>query len=82
MVYVLGCATIAAIILGCYAIFNPYLSFVPKDCVEKWTTRERSHGHPYYWKMRYQPEQYIHHTDVYNRPLKQRCYLRTTMYIE
>lgn len=78
----LQCATIAAILAGMYAIFNPYLAFKPKTLCEKWTTRERSHGHPYYWKMRYNPNNYVHHPDVYNRPLKQRCYPRTTMYLE
>ena len=78
--YPLLCTT--AILGAMYAIFNPYLAFKPKTLCEKWTTRERSHGHPYYWKMRYCPEMYVHHPDVYNRRMKQRCYSRTTMYLE
>lgn len=82
MVHALVCATAAAMIAGVYMIFNPYLSFKPKTEIERWTTRERSYGHPYYFKLRYSPDQYIHHSDVYNRPSKQRCYPRTTMYLE
>lgn len=67
---------------GMYAIFNPYLAFKPKTKVEEWTTRELSNGHPYYWKMRYCPVYNKHHSDVYNRPCKTRCYARTTMYLE
>ncbi len=73
---------VGAVCAGIYMLFNPYMSFKPKNCIEKWTTRERSYGHPYYWKMRYCPEMNIHHPDVYNRPLKERCYNRNVMYVE
>lgn len=73
----------AAILVGTmYAIYNPYLAFKPKSIEEQWTTREQSYGHPYYWKMRYCPEYNVHHAAAYNRPMKQRCYPRTTMYLE
>ena len=78
----LTCVTIAGILAGMYAIFNPYLAFKPKTSCEKWTTRERSYGHPYYFKLKYEPKNYVHHPDVYNRSMKQRCYSRTTMYLE
>lgn len=70
------------LVITTYKLFNPYLSFEPKSVYEQWTTRERSYGHPYYWKMRYCPETYAFHPDAYNRRLKKRCYLRTTMYLE
>ncbi len=51
--YVIGCVVIVALVTAW--IFNPMSAFKPKNCVEQWTTRERSHGHPYYWKLRFMP---------------------------
>ena len=42
-----------AIGLGIVLIFNPLSAFQPRNEIERWTTRERSFGYPYYWKMRY-----------------------------
>ena len=53
MLFQIGIPLIIVVIVG--LIFNPYLAFEPKDMLEQWTTRERSFGHPYYWRMRYCP---------------------------
>lgn len=34
-------------------IFNPYLAHRWRSTRERWTTRERSHGYPFYWMMRF-----------------------------
>ena len=78
--FVLACGLV--VIGGVFYIFNPYMYFKPKTNVEKWTTREQSYGHPYYWKLRYCSDEYVHHPDVYNRPMKQRCNSRNIMYLE
>lgn len=44
--------TIIAMI-GVVWIFNPYLAHRWRSTRERWTTRERSHGHPFYWMMRF-----------------------------
>jgi hypothetical protein len=41
------------IVLGTVWIFNPYMAHRWRTDVERWTTRERSHGHPFYWLMRF-----------------------------
>lgn len=70
-------------ILGCVCyLFNPYMSFIPKSEIDLWKTRERSHGHPYYYKLRYNPQEYKNHSNVYNRPIKHRYFHRNVMYIE
>lgn len=51
MLFQIGIPIIVTVILA--MILNPYLSHEPKDMLESWTTRERSFGHPYYWRMRY-----------------------------
>ena len=76
--YALLCG--ALITVGTYYIFNPYMAFTPKKNINR--TRENSFGHPYYWNLRYDPIQYVHHPDVYNRPHKKRSYIRNVMYIE
>ena len=45
-----------SIILATIWIFNPYRQYNWRNCVERWTAREKSHGHPYYWKLRFQPD--------------------------
>lgn len=67
---------------GAFYIFNPYMAFKPKNCVEQWTTRERSYGHPYYWKLRYCPDEYVRHPDTYNRHMKYRYNNKNIMYLE
>ena len=76
------------------SIFNPYKAF--ESIKEPWKVRELSFGHPLYWKMRYCNKENIarfnqpacdtnytkHHSFAYNRPLKQRCFLKNIMYIE
>ncbi len=57
--YTIGYVVIIALVTAW--IFNPYKTFKPATkqsvgCVEKWTTRERSHGYPYYWKLRFMPD--------------------------
>lgn len=41
------------IIIGVAWLFNPYMAQRWRTTRERWTTRERSHGHPFYWRMRY-----------------------------
>ena len=69
-------------LVGLYYVFNPYMWFSPRSNEELWKTRERSYGHPYYWKMRYDPKMYVHHVDAYNRHPKMRYNYRNVMYIE
>lgn len=70
------------IVIISYWIFNPYMSFVPKDNFERWTTNERSYGWPYYWKMKYQPGFLEANQDVYNHMNKHRYYIDNVMIIE
>ena len=71
------------ILTGCiYYIFNPYMAFKPKNNIQRWTTREKSYGHPHYWKLRYCPSSIINHPNAYNRHTKKRHYFRNVMYIE
>ena len=84
------------VIVGVVWIFNPYMAHRWRTCVERWTTRERSHGHPFYWLMRYgdkdsaydhdadwQSKSYIGmHKNLYNRPAKQECNVKNVIYIE
>lgn len=51
VLFQIGIPLIIIVIAG--LIFNPYLSHKPKNILERWSTRERSFGHPYYWRMRY-----------------------------
>ncbi len=51
MLFQIGIPLIIILITG--LIFNPYLAHESRDTLERWTTRERSFGHPYYWRMRY-----------------------------
>ena len=51
MLFQIGIPLIIIVITG--LLFNPYLAFKPRDNFERWTTRELSYGHPYYWKKRY-----------------------------
>lgn len=51
MLFQVGIPLIVILITG--LILNPYMSHKPRDMLERWTTRERSFGHPYYWRMRY-----------------------------
>ena len=41
------------LVVGVVWVFNPYMAHRWRTDVERWTTRERSHGHPFYWMMRY-----------------------------
>ena len=71
------------IVISLFTIFNPYMAFTPRSACERWQTRERSYGHPFYWKMKNLPEFHNRHLlQVYNKPLKMRRYPRTTMYVE
>jgi len=51
MLFQVGIPLIVLIIAG--LVFNPYMAHEPRDMLERWTTRERSFGHPYYWRMRF-----------------------------
>lgn len=44
---------ILTLVFGIVWMFNPYMASRWRTDVERWTTRERSYGHPFYWKMRY-----------------------------
>lgn len=41
------------VLVGVAWIFNPYLAPRWRTNAERWTTRERSHGHPFYWMLRF-----------------------------
>lgn len=41
------------VVLATAYVFSPYFALRPRTSEERWTTRERSYGHPYYWKLRY-----------------------------
>jgi len=41
------------VVIGVIYIFNPYISQRWRTTRERWTTRERSHGYPFYWMMRF-----------------------------
>jgi hypothetical protein len=65
-------------------VFNPYMSFEPKDEFESWTTRERSFGYPYYWRARFEPgfiEDKGRLNRAFNRDYYKRCNWRNVMLI-
>lgn len=70
------------ITVGVYWLFNPYLAHRWRTCGERWSTRERSHGHPFYWMMRYNPDWIKYHHLAYNRPYKAQCNVKNVMYVE
>ena len=49
----LNLLTILMLVVGVVWIFNPYLAHRWRSTKERWTTRQRSHGYPFYWMMRY-----------------------------
>ena len=65
-------------------VFNPYMAHRERTVCERWQTRERSYGHPLYWKIRYLPGGWgeAHRLNLFNRPCKKRCYIKNVMYIE
>lgn len=81
-------------IVGTIWVFNPYMSHQWRSSKERWTTRERSHGHPFYWKIRYgkksSPYDYDAGCDgicyggenLANRPRKMQYTVKNVDYIE
>lgn len=54
-----------------------------RTSAERWTTRERSHGHPFYWLMRYTGWGKRYHHRLYNRPHHKAAYnVKNIIYIE
>ena len=85
------------LVFGVGFIFNPYLAngWLWKGCQEEWTTRERSYGHPFYWKLRFfggermadgmcviPHRDHLVHPILSNRPQHHRRYPRNVMYLE
>lgn len=64
-------------------IFNPYMSYIWRSACERWHTRERSYGHPFYSMIKERrciPQPLLN--ELYNRTCKKTCYKKNVIYIE
>ena len=70
------------ITIGLFLIFNPYRALRWRTNDERWTTRERSYGHPFYMRMRFDPEETKNHVKLYNTPYKIERSVKNVIYVE
>ncbi len=68
---------IIIIVLTVVLLFEPY-----RTDEERWTTRERSYGYPFYWRMQYDESELKNHSKLYNRPYKIERTVKNVIYVE
>lgn len=68
--------------IGLVLIFNPYRALRWRTDEERWTARERSHGHPFYMRMRFDPHETKNHSKLYNTPYKVERAVKNVIYVE
>ena len=70
--------TVIALVIGYFVatkcVFAPYKAHRWRTDLERWTTRDRSHGWPFYYNLQFGPDgwsdQNERHHYTYNRPCK------------
>ena len=77
-----GGSVVVFLLVGIFLLFNPYKALRWRTDEERWSTRERSYGHPFYMRMRFDPEEIKNHAKLYNRPYKMERTVKNVMYVE